>query len=295
MGGPWLLLGRTFCPQGLLAQGSRETAGPWGEDQSLQVPRERRMHLARNWKTEGWVTVPTPRILGGWEAPPCRISHPLGLSALGPKDFRLFLGPGGREAQAAPGTRPALHRHPSALHHPHLMLSATPFTTAAWDPNGFHRGPAPARVGQDPTTPIALLAQSHHVPPVAVCVPASSLPVLAAASLLFVPCAPRSLLRSSPTNLSRPLSSPPSFLHLLPTGMSLGRRRAPAPLPLPLCALVSVSLCPGTSNSFRGADHLFPGCFAAVLMPWCGQNNSDFLIPSAVNLRSLLLYPLFLT
>lgn len=58
-----------------------------------------------------------------------------------------------------------------------------------------------------------------------------------------------------------------------------------------LCTCLSVSLCPVTSNSFRGADHRFPGCFAAVLIQWCGQNNSDFLIPSAVNLRSLLLYP----
>ena len=87
---------------------------------------------------------------------------------------------------------PALHPHPSALHHPHLMLSAIPFTTASWDPNGFHHGPAPTGVGQGPG-PGPDHPHRSPCPKVTMflllrCVsPASSLPVLSAASLLFVP------------------------------------------------------------------------------------------------------------
>lgn len=98
---------------------------------------------------------------------------------------------------------------------------------------------------------------------------------------------------SPPTNLSRPLSLSPSlpvsFLPSAPRRDVPGPVTGPPPLPLPLCSCLPVPFCPVTSDSFSGADHLFPGCFAAVLTLWCGQNNSDFLIPSAVNLGSLLL------
>lgn len=184
-------------------------------------------------------------------------------------------------ARPAHLTRAALH--PRMPHAP-----SVPLTVAPRDPNGFHRGPNPqsgAR-GQGGTRPPHRCPplRSHHVS-VPVCVPASSLPLLSAASLL-VALSTLQPLHSCPTNLSRPLSLPPCLLP--PICSSQGRPWA-RPGPLSLCPRLSVSLCPVTSGSFSGADHLFPGCLAAVLMLWCGQNNSDFLMPSAVNFGSLLL------
>lgn len=292
------MLGRTFGPQGLSAAGSWETGGPQDKERPLQALSEKGVHLGRNTEMAGLATVPTLRIPSGWEFPICDSPSPWGSVQWAPKNLRIPLGPGGKPelplAHTLRCAHPATDIRPAPLP---ASCSAIPFITASWDPNGFHRGPTPTRVGLGqggaPATPIPLLAPK---PPsmflLLQCVsPASSLPLLSAASLLFVPVSTLQPLHSSPTNLSWPLS-PHSFLPSAPHRNVPGPATGPSASPsASLCTCLSASLCPVTSNSFSGADHLFPGCFAAVLTLWRGQNNFDFLIPSAVNLRSLLLSP----
>ena len=163
------------------------------------------------------------------------------------------------------------------------------FSGSKWFPSWPH--PPEWGGGQDGTWPPHRCPplRSHHASSVPVCVPASSRPLLSAASLL-VPLSTLQPLHLCPTNLSWLLSLPPCLLP--PICSSQGcpwARLGPSASPPASVPRLSVSLCPVTSGSFSGADHLFPGCLAAVLMLWCGQNNSDFLIPSAVNLGSLLL------
>lgn len=171
--------------------------------------------------------------------------------------------------------------HPPCTHP--TSCSAVRFTIALWDPNGFHCGPTPTQVGggagQGPGHPHRCPCPQATMFLLFRCVsPASSRLPRSSSS----PCPPCSLFHSSPTNLSWPLSPllPPSAPHRDVPGPAAGPCASPS---ASLCTRLSVSLCPVTSGSFRGADHLLPGCFAAVLMLWCGQNNSD-LIPSAVNL-----------
>lgn len=218
-----------------------------------------------------------------------------------PKNFRIPLGPGGRPelplAHALCCAHPATDICPAALP---ASCSAIPLITASWDPNGFHHGPPPPRgagAGRGPGHPHHSPGPKAtiHVSPVAVCVPRLCSASPLGRPLLLVRLSTLQPLHLSPTNLSWPLSPHfflPSAPHRNVPGPATGPSAAPS---ASLCTCLSVSLCPVTSNSFGGADHLFPGCFAAVLRLWRGQNDFDFLIPSAVSLRSLLLSPLFLT
>lgn len=88
--------------------------------------------------------------------------------------------------------------------------------------------------------------RSHHASSVPVCVPASSLPLLSAASLL-VPLSTPQPLHSCPTNLSRLLSLPPCLLP--PVCSSQGWPWA-GPLRLSLC-LCAPSLCLSLSCDLR--------------------------------------------
>lgn len=232
---------------------------------------------------------------------PSETPQPLGLSAVGPQELQNTLGPG-REARAAPGPRaplrPSRHGHlPCSppclvLSHPfhHRFLGSKWFPP--WPPPpprgaGAGRGPGHPHHSPGPKATI-------HVSPVAVCVPRLCSASPLGRPLLFVRLSTLQPLHSSPTNLSWPLSPHfflPSAPHRNVPGPATGPSAAPS---ASLCTCLSVSLCPVTSSSFGGADHLFPGCFAAVLRLWRGQNDFDFLIPSAVSLRSLLLPPLFL-
>ena len=197
---------------------------------------------------EEWVTAPTPRILGGWEAPMQDLPAP-GPQCTGSQGRQNVLGTrsgGGREAKAAPGTH-TLH---CTLTHPPCTIptscsqpSLSPLlpgiqmvSTMAPPPLEWARGP-----GQDLTTPIALLAPKSPCfsccgvcPPPPLCL--SSRPPRSSLS----PCAPCSLLRSSPTNLSWPLSP-----HILPPICS--SQGCPwasdGPLRLSLCLSVHLSLC----------------------------------------------------
>lgn len=236
---------------------------------------------------------PTPTVLGGPEPPHPGSPRPLGLGAGALRDADGSWDHEGEGRRPRPplapmpcSPGPPRPRCPAPTHascpvHPSHRRSSG----SKWFPPWPHP-PQSGVGGQGGTWPTHRChpLRSHHVS-VPVCVPASSLPLLSAASLL-VALSTLQPLHSCPTNLSRPLSLPPCLLP--PICSSQGRPWA-RPGPLPLCPRLSVSLCPVTSGSFSGADHLFPGCLAAVLMLWCGQNNSDFLIPSAVNLGSLLL------
>lgn len=68
-GGPRLLLGRTFSPQGWSAPGSWETGGPQDKEQPRQVPRGKGVHPGRNAEMAGSAAVPTLRTPSGWEFP----------------------------------------------------------------------------------------------------------------------------------------------------------------------------------------------------------------------------------
>lgn len=195
--------------------------------------REMGVHLAKYSKTGGLVPAPASRILGAWEASIQALPAP-GPPGQGPQEppnalgpGREWGGPGSHSLHSAfthqPCTHPASSAHPS-LHHR--------FSGSRWFPPWPH--PHPRGAGPGPDHPIAVLAQSHHVSPVTVRPPASSLPLLSAASLLLVPRAPCSL-HASPTNLSWPLS-PASFLPSAPHRDAPGPRGAPPPPP-PLCAL----------------------------------------------------------
>lgn len=252
----------------------------------LQVPSKMGVHLASH-------CPPLPQFLVALNPPIQDPPGPLGLSAGAPRDADSSWDHEGEGRRPRPPLAPMPclpgPPHPRCPAPTHASCPVRPshrhFSGSKW----FPPWPHPPRVGPGgragPGHPIAAPPlRSHHVS-VPVCVPASSLPLLSAASLL-VALSTLQPLHSCPTNLSRPLSLPPCLLP--PICSSQGRPWA-RPGPLPLCPRLSVSLCPVTSGSFSGADHLFPGCLAAVLMLWCGQNNSDFLMPSAVNLGSLLL------
>lgn len=114
-----------------------------------------------------------------------------------------------------PAPIPASCSHPSLSP---LLLGIQMVSTMAPPPPEWGAGQ-----GGDLTTPIALLAPK---PPCFSCCGVCPPPPLCLSSRpprsSLCPCPPCSLLHSSPTNLSWPLSPPPSS-HLLLTGMSLGQ------------------------------------------------------------------------
>lgn len=262
-----------------------------------------RSHAGRGCTQEGtrrWQGRPLSLLSGlpvAGNSPSEETPQPPGLSAAGPQELENARGPG-REARAAPGphtrcAHPATDICPAPLP---ASCSAIPFITASWDPNGFHHGPTPtprgAGAGRGPGHP-------HHSPR-----PPSRRPCFSCCGL----CAPRLFSASPLGRLAplRPLVSTLQPLHSAPTNLSLLASLSPLLPPicssqecprasdgplrpslcLSLCTCLSVSLRPVTSNSFSGADRLFPGCSAAVLTLWRGRNNFDFLIPPAANLRS---------
>lgn len=164
----------------------------------------------------------------------------------------MFLVPGGRARSPSRPWLPCLlcpfcamlcPPHPFGPAPMHIVLSAIPLLPAPWDPNGFHRGPPRpppplewgARQGGtwpphcSPRSKATMFLPSRCVSP------ASSLPLLSAALLLLVPLSTLQPLHSSPTNLSRPLSSSPSFLP------PASHRDVPGPATGPL--RVSLTLC----------------------------------------------------
>lgn len=244
-----------------------ETGGPWEEELPLQVPREMGVHLARNSKTEGLVTASTPRILGGWETPTQDPPAP-GPQHSGPQELQYALGPKRKALAPTPCIPPAPIGPapiPTSCSQPSpspLLLGIQMVSTMAPPPPVWGTGQ-----GQDPTTPITLLAPK---PPCFSCRNVCPPPPLCLSSR-----PPRSSL--SPVH-------PAAFTRLQLTFLGLSPLLPPicssqgcpwasdGPLRLSLCSLCTC-LCPVTSNSFSGADHLFPGCLAAMLMLWCGQNN----------------------
>lgn len=218
-------------------------------------------------------------------------------SAPGPQKLRNAAGPRreGRRPRPPLAPTPCCARSTSPMlpcTHAHLMLSATlsPLLLGIRMVSPVAPPPPESGAGPGGTWPPPRCPHSEATMfLLSWCVsPASSLPLLSSLS----PRPPRSLftrLQLTFLGLSLSPSLPVSFLPSAPHRDVPGPVTGPPPLPLPLCSCLSVSFCPVTSDSFSGADHLFPGCFAAVLTLWCGQNNSDFLIPSAVNPGSLLL------
>lgn len=173
----------------------------------------------------GLVTVLTPRILGGWmgNSPP-RIPQLLGLSTVDPKNFKMLLGPGGRPKLPLAPTPCCAHStvtH-SALHPSQPLALSHPFHHCFLGSKWFPPWPHPHLSG-DLITPIAHLAPK---PPCFSCCSVCPPPPLCLSSRpprsSLSPCPPCSLLHSSPTNLSWPLSPSPSS-HLLLTGMSPGQ------------------------------------------------------------------------
>lgn len=189
---------------------------------------------------------PTARILGGPEDPHLGSTSPWASAQWAPRTSECsWAREGGKEAKAAPGSHAQLCPFrpapiPTACSQPSLpplLLGIQMVSTVAPPPPKWGAGQ-----GGDLATPSLSLPRSHHVSSVLVCVPCLLSASPLGRSLLLSPCPPCSLLHSSPTNPSWPLSLPPPSSHLLLTGMSPGQRRAPPPFPLPLCALVSLSL-----------------------------------------------------
>lgn len=230
------------------------------------------MHLASHWPS-------LPQFLVVLKPHPSRTPQTPRPQRWSPERCRWLLGPrgGGKEATAALGSHALLARptSPTALH-PRMPRALSIFLTVApRDPNGFHHGPTPpsgvgGRAG--PGHPIAAPGSEATMLPPSRCVSPPPLCLFSRPPHSLSPCPPCSLFtRVQLTFLGFSPSLPVSFLPSAPHRDGPG----PGPSASPSASVprLSVSLCPVTSDSFSGADHLFLGCLAAVLMLWCGQNN----------------------